>query len=570
MDSMGIAGTFINLPQDVASFATSLPHLPSQLDVIVVRRDGAASSHRDFRVRRSVVLCALQWLLANNTYYHQVNINQAALSLLPGDGDLTDLVLVKIESSATEEEQHNTEEEDPYNAHPSRTFIPNTVQRLTEQEAVRQSVQDRQHGCSSSAPTTVPWPPTGTSPINEFSTEGYISVTFPTLFPTGAADFIASRSRIVTIGNYYKHLMMYGDGRFARHPRFRYFALNTEMRWCALQTGRIYVRQHPHDAHLSVEELRDMVGRPGEAFSNRVLHYASSLRGTRHYWFRQCSRLIAMVDTLGLPTIFFTHSAADLQWPELAKLICPDDADSRSARNTALQENPAIADWFFYYWIQKFVQVYYVGILGASDYWLHFEWQYRGSPHVHGLAWLRDAPDVQRIGDPQEHSAEQDIIHYVDRLVSTTNPAVLPDGSNIADAPAPKTDPHICHQAYADIDDLDQDLTDLVARPPASATHDAQLHTVCTLEEVSSSAGLVTLSHCSQTQFSLLKKVNQSYSLSAMMALSIATTRFSYHHGGLMSTCSTVCLDARSSNTVPSMPPRVSLAPRPSRRSTQP
>ena len=27
-----------------------------------------------------------------------------------------------------------------------------------------------------------------------------------------------------------------------------------------------------------------------------------------------------MVDTLGLPTVFFTHSAADLQWPELARL----------------------------------------------------------------------------------------------------------------------------------------------------------------------------------------------------------------------------------------------------------
>ena len=67
---------------------------------------------------------------------------------------------------------------------------------------------------------------------------------------------------------------------------------------------------------LTVDELRDMVSRDGEAFSNRVLHYASSLRGTLQYWFRQRSRLISMVDTLGLPTIFFTHSAADLQWPE--------------------------------------------------------------------------------------------------------------------------------------------------------------------------------------------------------------------------------------------------------------
>ena len=113
---------------------------------------------------------------------------------------------------------------------------------------------------------------------------------------------------------------MYEDGRFARHPRSLYFALNTEMGWRALQTGCIYVCQYQHDVHLSGEEIRDMVGRP-EAFSNRVLHYAASLRGTRHYWFRQRSRLIIMVDTLGLSTIFFTHSAADLQWPELAKLI---------------------------------------------------------------------------------------------------------------------------------------------------------------------------------------------------------------------------------------------------------
>ena len=59
---------------------------------------------------------------------------------------------------------------------------------------------------------------------------------------------------------------MYDDGRFARHPRFRYFALNTEMCWRALQAGQIYVRQHPLDARLSVEELRDMVGREGNPF----------------------------------------------------------------------------------------------------------------------------------------------------------------------------------------------------------------------------------------------------------------------------------------------------------------
>ena len=32
------------------------------------------------------------------------------------------------------------------------------------------------------------------------------------------------------------------------------------MGWRALQAGRVYIRQHPEESHLSVDELRDMVG----------------------------------------------------------------------------------------------------------------------------------------------------------------------------------------------------------------------------------------------------------------------------------------------------------------------
>ena len=91
------------------------------------------------------------------------------------------------------------------------------------------------------------------------------------------------------------------------------------MHWCAIQAGRVYIHQHPEDARPSVDELRDMVG---TSFSSHVYHYAGSLRGTCPYWMKQRSCLIAMVYTLGHPTVFFTYSAADLQWPELAKLIC--------------------------------------------------------------------------------------------------------------------------------------------------------------------------------------------------------------------------------------------------------
>jgi len=184
---------------------------------------------------------------------------------------------------------------------------------------------------------------------------------------------------------------------------------------------------------------------------------------------------MSMVDKLGLPTVFFTHSAADGQWPELARLICPSNKDSSSSRSTAVTENPAIADWFFYHRISKFVDVFYTDILGASDYWFRFEWQHRGSPHVHGIAWFADAPNVEQLLASQEDSdllgALEEITTYVDGMISTMNPAIALDGSNAEHAPLPQTKPHVCSKSYTDITDYNLDLIELIAT--------CQRHTRC-------------------------------------------------------------------------------------------
>ena len=62
----GYSGHVLNLPQDITSFVNNLPRNPTNLDIIVVRKEGATDSHKDFRVRCSVVLAALQWLVGNN------------------------------------------------------------------------------------------------------------------------------------------------------------------------------------------------------------------------------------------------------------------------------------------------------------------------------------------------------------------------------------------------------------------------------------------------------------------------------------------------------------------------
>ena len=135
----GYKGHVINLPQEVGSFATSLPRKPSELDIILVRKEGSQNSHHDFRVRKSVVLNALQWLKENNKYYRDITIDQSTLDSLPDDGDMTGLCGVMMEMPVVDEEDlQPSDEADPSDV---STFVPVVGKKRTEQENIEKSVQ---------------------------------------------------------------------------------------------------------------------------------------------------------------------------------------------------------------------------------------------------------------------------------------------------------------------------------------------------------------------------------------------------------------------------------------------
>ena len=199
----GYKGHIINLPQDVSTFATSLPRLPSELDIVLVRKEGAECTHHDFRVRKLVVLRALKWLKQHNKYSRNIEINLDALNLLPDDGELPGKYGLTVSHDKVEEEEEEEEElSDDKDPHDVSTFVPGVARKLTEQENIRKSISERQ------SEPTIPWSEKGDAPINEFNTEGYISCAFPMLIPTGAADFLAPRQCKVTISNTCSHMGM--------------------------------------------------------------------------------------------------------------------------------------------------------------------------------------------------------------------------------------------------------------------------------------------------------------------------------------------------------------------------
>ena len=95
------------------AYMNTLPRLPSELDITVVRNEGATDASHDFCVRKIVVLLALQWLLGNNQYYRNVCINPDALALLPEDENLTGLNSVTLDSAADDQEPPSSQDLDP-------------------------------------------------------------------------------------------------------------------------------------------------------------------------------------------------------------------------------------------------------------------------------------------------------------------------------------------------------------------------------------------------------------------------------------------------------------------------
>ena len=189
---------------------------------------------------------ALQWLVSHDRYYRAlgVTIDTTALAQLPQDGSTSHLMSV-IEHCSPPNSPTNsgtstdlpasdipittyTAAIDDSHDHLPQSFVPVAAPSMTEQEAVQQCVQQSQ--ASSLSPTALMWRSIGGMPLNEFTTEGY----FICAFPTGAGDFLGQR-QVQVIGNYFKHMMQYDDGRFPQHPRF--FSLST--RRCGSVRSRV-------------------------------------------------------------------------------------------------------------------------------------------------------------------------------------------------------------------------------------------------------------------------------------------------------------------------------------------
>ena len=397
-------GNVISFSQDVSNLYCALPRLPEQLDILVVRKPDARNpaTYKDFRVRKRKVFDLLLFLKKHNPFYSSIEIRNPVDVDLPVDGDVSHRVphVVAPERSAApsftngvsnasfDELEEELFEPDEL-AQEQNSFLPAPIPGRTEVDSIRTSMHF--NGLAYASDEPLAWPTFG-DPLSEFSTDGLFTKAFPALFPMGKADFSLPREKSLALYEWVKHLMRYHDSRFARHPRFRFFALNLIFRHRAMGRGKFLFSRDIGNRDMTVGQLRRALNQDGgHILASKIVRCLQTVRGTRPYWHMEGAKLRDMIEQIGPPTLFYTLSMADLSWPDLHRLM-PEDpfrdgltsGESYRIRCRNLANNPHIVASYLTIKHQHLRETVFQHLhvsldSPVADFWYRVEWQARGS-----------------------------------------------------------------------------------------------------------------------------------------------------------------------------------------------
>lgn len=238
----------------------------------------------------------------------------------------------------------------------------------------------------------------------------------PDKYPDGLHALTDSRPIKISPRRFFNQRLLDVDGRFAKSIEYLLSAqYATENKQVQGDINHFVFRrvagQQFQGKRLNAglvrkaEEMNELIR------SDHAYKILKNVRGSPAYFQSVFYDVLAMVRQLGVPTWFFTVSAADMQWPDVLQTIArqygvtlTDDAVknlSFEQRSMWLRSNPVTAARQFEYRLQlliKHVLKSEAQPLGQIvDHVVRIEFQARGSPHAHILLWVKDAPklDVQ-------------------------------------------------------------------------------------------------------------------------------------------------------------------------------
>ena len=163
--------------------------------------------------------------------------------------------------------------------------------------------------------------------------------------------------------------------------------------------------------------------------------FLRALRGSPPYFEKAKKDLFAMIRQLGTASLFCSFSSAETQWTHLLKIL-GNLVDNKEYTNEEInnfnweercrliQSDPVTCSRHFDYQVGQFVTKFLTSNLQPlgkiSDWFYRVEYQQRGSPHIHMLIWLENAPQFQS-------DTDADVTAFIDKLITCEKPSNNPE-----------------------------------------------------------------------------------------------------------------------------------------------
>ncbi|XP_055084859.1 uncharacterized protein LOC117386041 [Periophthalmus magnuspinnatus] len=267
-------------------------------------------------------------------------------------------------------------------------------------------------------------PAEGNSPVSLLSDKENEAKCFPKEFPFGCNTFHSPRPVPLTMCRYFINRLLHVDGRFAQNFKFLFLALYMlEVQQVVSKVSIALRKGHSGQANAAA----------GEGTLENLLQYDNGyrfmqpIRGTPPFWQSAQKDLFACIRQLGIPTWFCSFSSADLRWPSLLKTLLKQEGSTRSVedldwaqRCDLLRRHPVTAARMFDSRWRRFLRKVILSpaqpIGKVIDYFYRVEFQQRGSPHVHCLFWIENAP---KLGV----NTDEEVVQFVDKYVTCELPS---------------------------------------------------------------------------------------------------------------------------------------------------
>ncbi|XP_062606605.1 uncharacterized protein LOC134268370 [Saccostrea cucullata] len=408
-----VHGPVVCVPSNMRK-ATSLPRNESENMLLRVKLKRKLSYKGYFEyqfVNPEHIHTALDYLKKNNRWYRDVVIN----TTWKQNCEESDLIL--DDSNECEKEELTSEQ----TAEIQEVVSDTCLQPVDIAQEVLDHYFDDVYNI---APGEVQ------NPVRMLQEEGNEAKTFPHLFPSGNFSWNENRDEKITLARYFNNRLMNTDNRFAKDTNYIFFSQYMSELNQVIEKTQISIRKSVSQLDGGKSVTSDMLQDP-EILSkllknNEALRFMQPIRGTPAYWSATQKDLFAMLRQLGIPTWFCSFSAAEFRWNEIVGSILHHENDTRDPSNLdwaeksdILRKNPVTVARMFenrFHIFQRDVILSPSNPIGkVIDYFIRVEFQQRGSPHMHCLYWVENAPKFNIDSD-------ETVCDFIDRYVTCALP----------------------------------------------------------------------------------------------------------------------------------------------------